>query len=166
MPEWWANGFFFKEPAESFLQETHHFTTWDCPQKLRWNVGWKQGRRDWSQEGQREGEELDTECVVTTSSRSLDHRHACCTHTQTRCFRVRRNQHATTIHPRSTPYPSGVTDGVTQVRVKSWHQCHYILKRERGNEFWEEEFAHRCQELNMGKMLVYSMSLNVVLHLQ
>ena len=57
-----------KKWKESFLQETHYFTTWDCPQKHRWNVGWKQERRGWSQEGQWEGEELDSECVVTTSS--------------------------------------------------------------------------------------------------
>ena len=56
-------------------------------------------------------------------------------------------------------------DGVTQVRVKSWHQCHYVLKRERGIELLKE-FAHRCQELNMGKMIVYSMSLNTGLNLQ
>jgi hypothetical protein len=88
-----------------------------------------------------------------------DHRHVCCTQDQVRCVRVCQNQYVTTIHPRSSSYPSGVTDGVTQVRTKSCHQCHYILKRERESEFWEEEFTHRYQELNMGKILVYIMSL-------
>ena len=61
--------------------------------------------------------------------------------------------------------PVSMTDGVTQVRAKSWYQCHHILKRQTGSEFLEEEFAHRCQDLNLGKMLVYNMSLHTVLHL-
>ena len=108
--------FKFKEPAESlnYLSSKKHIILQHgtVSPKLRWHVGWTQGRRVWSQEGRREGEELDSECVVTTSSRILDHRHGCCTHVQARCVRVRRNQHATTIHPRSVSYPSGVTDGV------------------------------------------------------
>ena len=50
---------------------------WSLSPPTWWNGEWKQGRRVWSQEGRWEGEELDTECVVTTSSRSLDDRHSC-----------------------------------------------------------------------------------------
>ena len=51
-------------------------------------------------------------------------------------------------------------------RVTSWYQCHHILKKDRGREFQEEDFCHRCQELNMGKMFVYTDTLLEILHFQ
>ena len=46
------------------------------------NVVWKQGRRGWSHEGQREGQELDNRmcCEFTTVCRILEHRLSCYTH--------------------------------------------------------------------------------------
>ena len=37
------------------------------------------------------------------------------------------------------------------VRAKSWDQCHYILKRERGIEFWEEEVSPYMGTLFVGE---------------
>ena len=127
---------------------------------------WKQGRRGGSHEGQQDGQELDNRtCFQHIKSEPTSQ--TCMLHARpSPMYPCASESGCHNNSSKATSYPSGVTDGVTQVRVKSWHQCHYILKRERGIELLQEEFVYRCQELNMGKILVYIMSLKAGLNLQ